>query len=85
MREVQYVITDEMGLHARPAGLLVRISQKYKSQVMLKSEEKSCSAKKIYGLMELRLKKGSTITLAIEGEDEDAAAEELSEFFVQHL
>jgi Phosphotransferase System HPr (HPr) Family len=85
MREVRYVITDEMGLHARPAGLLVKTAQKYKSQILLKNGEKSCNAKKIYGLMELRLKKGSAITFTVEGEDEDTAAEDLKEFLKQHL
>ncbi len=85
MREVKYVITDEMGLHARPAGLLVKTAQKYKSQIVLKNAGKSCSAKKIYGLMEMRLKKGSAITFTISGEDEDIAAAGLTEFIKQHL
>lgn len=85
MREIQYIITDEMGLHARPAGLLVRTAQKYQSRILLKTDGKSCSAKKIFGLMDLRLKKGSAITLNVEGADEDAAAAELAEFLKQHL
>jgi len=72
-------------LHARPAGFLVKTAQKYKSQILLKNGEKSCSAKKIFGLMNLGLKRGSTITLTIEGEDENTAADELTEFLKQHL
>ncbi len=85
MREVNYIISDEAGLHARPAGLLVKLVQKYKSEILLKSGEKSCSAKKIFGIMSLAVKKGDTITLLIEGKDEAVAEDELKVFVKENL
>jgi phosphocarrier protein len=85
MCEVTCVISDEAGLHARPAGLLVKVTQKYKSNIVLKSGEKSCNAKKIFSVMGLAVKKGDTVTFAIEGEDEAAAEGGLKAFVNENL
>lgn len=85
MQEINYVITDEMGLHARPAGLFVKNMQKYKAQMRLKCKGKACDAKRIFGVMGLAVKKGNQITLEIEGEDEDQAASEIATFLEENL
>ena len=65
-----------MGVHARPAGLLVKKAASYKSNIMLKNMEtgKSADAKRIMSVMSLGVKQGNKIELSIEGEDEDAAS-----------
>lgn len=85
MREVTYVISDEAGLHARPAGMLVKVTQKYKSEILLKSGEKSGNAKKIFSIMGLAVKKGDTVTFTIEGADEVAAEDGLKSFVNENL
>lgn len=85
MLEVKYVITDELGLHARPAGLLVKVAKNYKSDILLKCGEKSGDAKGLFKVMSLAVKKGDVITLCIEGEDEAIAAESLTAFLKENL
>ena len=72
MKEFKYVVQDELGLHARPAGLLVKEAAKYKSAITLDSGAKKADAKRIMAVMSMGVKKGVEVTVTIEGEDEDA-------------
>ena len=75
MKTFDYTIRDELGIHARPAGRLVKEAGGFTSSVKIAKGEKSADAKKIFGVMGLGAKCGDTVTLTIEGEDEaDAAA-----------
>ena len=87
MKTIEYVITDPVGVHARPAGLLVKKAASYKSSIMLKNMEtgKSADAKRIMGVMSLGIKQGNKIELSIEGEDEAAAGEGLEAFLQENL
>jgi phosphocarrier protein HPr len=70
MIEKQYTITNEQGLHARPASLLVQAANQSKSTVMVVKEEKEFNAKSILGIMSLGAQKGDQITIKIDGPDE---------------
>ena len=72
MKEFKYVVQDELGLHARPAGLLVKEAAKFKSAVTLDSGVKKADAKRIMAVMSMGVKQGVEVTVTIEGEDEDA-------------
>ena len=85
MKQISYVITDELGIHARPAGLLVKAAAGFKSSIKISNGTKEADAKRILGLMGRAIKKGDTATLTIEGPDEDAAAEALEKFFKENL
>ncbi len=85
MKEFSYKITDEVGIHARPAGLLVKKASEFKSEVTLSKGEKSADAKKIFGVMSLAAKCGDTVNVRISGNDEDRAAEALKKFFEENL
>lgn len=87
MKTISYVVTDPLGLHARPAGLLVKQSAAYKSGITLKNvgTGKTADAKRIMGVMSLGVKKDNEIELTIEGEDEDKAAAELETFLKENL
>lgn len=85
MREFTYVITDTEGIHARPAGELVKAAKEYQSSVTIIKDEKKADAKKLFGLMGLGVKQGMEIKMQIEGEDEDAAAEALEAFLKENL
>ena len=82
MKEFEYTIKDELGLHARPAGLLVKQAATYQSKLTIeKVGGKSADLKRLFGVMGLAVKCGETIKVTAEGEDEAAAAEGLEEFF----
>ena len=85
MKEFTYVITDKEGIHARPAGELVKAAKEYQSSVTIIKDEKKADAKKLFGLMGLGVKQGMEITVQIEGEDEDAAAAALEAFLKENL
>ena len=85
MRNFQYVIQDEIGIHARPAGLLVKEAKKYESKIMLTANGKSAEATKLMTVMGLGVKPGQTVEIAVEGADEDAAYEGMKAFFEQNL
>ena len=84
-KEFQYVIQDPVGLHARPAGLLVKQAAGFQSKVTIESGGKSADARKLIMLMSLGIKQGMEVTCKVEGEDEDAALEALQKFFQENL
>lgn len=69
----EYVIKDSLGIHARPAGLLVAEAKKYKSAVTIEAKGKKADAKRIFAVMSLGVKCGDVITVHCEGEDAEAA------------
>ena len=85
MKTFQYTITDPIGLHARPAGTLVKEVKKYESNVTITKDGKSCDATKLMMLMGLGVKCGDTITVEILGTDEETASVELEAFFKANL
>ena len=85
MKTFNYVITDEVGIHARPAGMLVKEAKKYASTVSIVKSEKKADAKKLMVLMGLGVKCGEEVTVEVEGADEEAAAEALETFFKENL
>lgn len=85
MKNVTYVIRDEMGIHARPAGLLVKEVAKYSSTVTLSNGTKEADAKKIMAIMALGVKKGQSVTFKIEGADEAEAAAGIEAFLKANL
>lgn len=85
MQSFEYTITDAQGIHARPAGLLVKETAKYASEIQLVFGEKSCDAKRLFGVMGMGIKCGDRITVNIDGSDEETAAAEIKKFFEQNL
>jgi phosphocarrier protein len=85
MKEFSYVITDPEGIHARPAGELVKAAKSYESSVDISKDGKKVSAKKIFGVMGLAAKQGHEVVFTIEGPDEDKAAAELEQFMKDNL
>ena len=78
MKTFDYQIKEQR-VHARPAGLLVKEAGVFKSSVTISKDGNSADAKKIFGIMKLGVKCGDTVTLTIEGEDEEQAAAKLEE------
>ena len=85
MKEFSYTITDELGIHARPAGLFVKLAAGFASKVTIGKDGKDVDAKRILGVMSLGAKKGSEVVVKADGEDEDTAIEALSNFLKENL
>ena len=77
MKEIKYVITDPLGMHARPAGMLVKAVAPYASKITVTAPTGTADAKRLMGLMRLAAKQGMELTITIEGADEEKAATEL--------
>ena len=85
MREIKYVIQDPLGLHARPAGQLVKTVSGFQSTVTLLANGGKADAKRVMAVMRLAIKHGMEMTFQIQGEDEDQASEKLMEFLQRSL
>ncbi|MDC7288185.1 HPr family phosphocarrier protein [Blautia schinkii] len=85
MKKFEYVIKDEIGIHARPAGLLVKESKKYESKIAIFKDGKKAEATKLMAVMGLGVKCGNTIKVEVEGADEDRAFEAVKTFFETNL
>ena len=77
--QVDVVIKNEEGLHARPAATLVQAANKFESEITIHVGEKEASAKSIMGLMGLGLQKDSAITIKAAGSDQDLAIKSLAD------
>ena len=85
MKEFTYVITDPEGIHARPAGLLVKAAKEFSCDIKIAKAGKAMNCKAIFGIMGLGVKKGEEVTLSFDGADEDAAYETVSRFMQENL
>ena len=85
MKSFSYTIKDEIGIHARPAGLLVKKAGNFKSSVKLIYGEKSADCKKLFAVMGLGVRCGSEIKITADGEDEESAVSELKKFLEENL
>ena len=85
MKRFNYVISDELGIHARPAGLLAKEVKNFASEITLVKGDKRVSAKGVMGIMTLNVKKGDTVTVEANGSDEDSAISSLESFFKGNL
>ena len=85
MKQFQYTIKDELGVHARPAGLLVKLVKGYASTATLEKDGKTCDLRKLMALMGMGVKQGDTVTVKVEGDDEAAAAEAIQKFLSENV
>ena len=85
MKEFIYTVTDPQGIHARPAGELVKLAKEFTSSVTISKDGKSGDCKKIFAIMGLAVKCGNEVTITVEGEDEEAAAAKIEEFMKSNM
>lgn len=85
MMNFSYVVKDEVGIHARPAGLLVKEAKKYESKITLSKDGKSADANKLMAVMSLGVKCGQTVEIEITGADEENAYQGMKKFFEETL
>ena len=85
MKSFSYVINDELGLHARPAGMLAKKAKKFSSKITITKEGKTVSATQLMMIMSLGVKKGAEVTVEADGEDEAEAIAAIENFFKENL
>ena len=82
MVSFDYLIHDAMGLHARPVGLVVKAVKPYQdSQITITHNGRQADAKRMFAVMGLQVKQGETITVAVQGGDEQKIAEQIRGIF----
>lgn len=87
MKKITYTVMAEAGLHARPAGLLVKQSAAFKSNIKILSEAsgKEADLKRLMAVMALGVKQGDSIVVSAEGEDEDEAVTAIETFLKENF
>lgn len=86
MKKFSYTVQDATGIHARPAGLLVKAAKVLDSTVALENAAgKSAVATKLMAVMGLGIKQGDTVTVTVEGDDEEASIAAMEKFFSENL
>jgi phosphocarrier protein HPr len=74
-------VINKLGLHARPAAMLVQNASKFKSEIKLQKEDVEANAKSILSVMMLAAEIGSFVTIKAQGEDEQQAVEAIAKLF----
>ena len=85
MKTFEYTIKDELGIHARPAGMLAKTAKALYSEISITKSEKTVGAVNLMSLMCVGVKCGDTITVTINGGDEDASEKAMKQFFESNL
>jgi phosphocarrier protein HPr len=79
----ELVVQNKLGIHARPAAMIVRITNKFKSEVFVEKDEEQVNGKSIMGLMMLAAGKGSKVKFLATGDDAAQMLEELEQLFAR--
>ncbi|WP_027964608.1 HPr family phosphocarrier protein [Halalkalibacillus halophilus] len=77
MKQTEVTITNDTGLHARPAQQLVEEANKFSSDIKIVTGDQETEAKSILGIMTLGIEKGTAIGIKADGSDEEAAVDAL--------
>lgn len=85
MVSFKFTVKDEMGLHARPAGALVKEAQKCTGKVTIRKGEKEGDAKRIFNVMSLSIKAKEEVEVVVEGEKEQEEAAVLEKFIKENI
>lgn len=85
MKEFEFVVTDPQGIHARPAGLLVKEAKKFESNISVFKGARKGDLKKIFTAMALGVKQGESIKVQVEGADEEQAASAVEAFLKENF
>lgn len=85
MKEFTCTIKDPNGIHARPAGLLVREAKKFSSSLTVCCGSQTADLKRLFAVLGANIKQGDTISVFAKGEDEKEAATALEAFINEHF
>ena len=83
MKKIDITITNELGIHARPAGMIANTSSRFASDIKLVKDGMEVNAKSIMGIMTLAAGKGSIIEVTAKGKDEADAVKAIEDLFAR--
>ena len=75
----EVVISNQVGLHARPATFFIQKANEFKCSIWVEKDERRVNAKSLLGVLSLGIVKGTSITIIADGTDEEAAIDTLSQ------
>ncbi len=85
MKTFEYTVTDGLGIHARPAGLIAKTAKEFSSEIVISKDGKSAVCTKLMAIMGLGVKCGDRITVTVSGSDEEAAEKAMRELLEANL
>lgn len=85
MKTFEYTVTDGLGIHARPAGLIAKTAKEFSSEIVISKDGKTAACTKVMAIMGLGVKCGDRITVTVSGGDEEAAEKAMRELFNSNL
>lgn len=85
MKEFKFTVTDPLGIHARPAGILVKEAKKFNSKITVFKGDKSCDMRKLLALMGMAVKQGDEVVVQVEGNDEEACVAAIEKFMKENF
>ncbi len=85
MLSFNYTIKDPVGIHARPAGKLVKLASTFKSTITVSNNDKRADARKLFALITLGVKTNAVVHVTADGTDEIEAIKEIETFFKENL
>ncbi len=81
MKELLLTVKSKVGLHARPASMLVNLAMEFESEIKVQKGDKVANAKSIMGILSIAAQKGDKVLVTAEGSDEEAAIDALEDLF----
>lgn len=81
MKQITLVVNDPDGIHARPAGILVKRMQDFPCIITVRKDDREADGKKLFAIMKMAVKKGDSVLFTAEGEQEEEAIEAIAQIF----
>lgn len=85
MKSFKHIVRDPMGIHARPAGVMVKMLSTLPCEVTLEANGKTANGKKIIAIMSLGVKCNQSVEVFVDGEREEEIVETLKKFFAENF
>jgi phosphocarrier protein HPr len=79
----ELIVPNKMGIHARPAAMIVRVTNKFKAEVLVEKDDEQVNGKSIMGLMMLAAGRGAKVKFIVTGADATAMLTEIEALFVR--
>jgi len=80
-KTIELTVDNKMGIHARPAAMIVRVANKFSSELVVEKDDEQVNGKSIMGLMMLAAGNGSMLRFTANGEDAENLLDEMTELF----
>lgn len=85
MQSFNYKIKDPYGVHARPAGLLVREAMKFSCKISIEKNGETADLKKLFSVMSLNIKEGESVKVSFDGADEADARVAIERYMEKNM